>query len=402
MQLLCLVAAAAALALATAGGASAAGPKVVATQAPGGLDHVVADGSKLLLFHPGYKQGTIARVNLDGSLDRSFGSGGTVHMQLEDLAVQPDGKILVAGSGPRGGGTGGSVARVTRLLADGKPDPSFGVEGVADVDFGLNDDEGEAVTPAADGDVLLTGIRIDEVDELSEFGASIAVARFTPEGRLDSSFGEGGFSALPDFGEVVAQDVVATPAGGIVVEGGNELETFLWAVNGDGSTDTSYGDEGFFDVRGRPIEHHHLETLLVDPGVVETPGGKLLLAADGLSEKVGPVTLRLLPGGRPDPSYGDGGWAAPRTKAAPEVLEKGAALLPGSVLVHAATAGKAGGAIAVGPNGRLDRRFGAGGRCFVHGKGGAKDVAVVKGRVVVLGEGSHVPWLLVCPPLRKG
>jgi uncharacterized delta-60 repeat protein len=403
IQLLCLIAAVAALALASAGAAVAGGrPELVKTQAPGGLGHVVADGSRLLLFHSRFGvHGTITRVNLDGSVDRSFGEGGTVHMDLEDVVVQPDGKILVAGSGPRGEGTGGSVARVTRLLPDGEPDPSFGVDGDADVDFGLTEDQGEAVAVAADGDVLLAGIRIDEVDELSEFGASIAVARFTPDGQLDTSFGEGGFTALPNYGEVVAQDVVATPAGGVVVEGGNELETFFWAVNGDGSTDTSYGDEGFYDVRGRPIKHHHLETLLVDPGVVETPGGKLLLAADGLSEKVGPVTLRLLPDGRPDSSYGHGGWAAPRTKAAPEVLEKGATLLPGSVLVHAATVGKASGAIAVGANGQVDRRFGAGGRCFVHGKGGAEDVAVVKGRVVVLGEGSHAPWLLVCPPPRK-
>jgi uncharacterized delta-60 repeat protein len=403
IQLLCLIAAAAALALAAAGAALAGGrPELVKTQAPGGLDHVVADGSRLLLFHSRYGvHGTITRVNLDGSVDRSFGEGGTVHMDLEDVAVQPDGKILVAGSGPRGEGKGGSVARVTRLLPDGEPDPSFGVDGNADVDFGLTEDRGEAVAVAADGDVLLAGIRIDEVDELSEFGASIAVARFTPDGQLDTSFGEGGFTALPNYGEVVAEDVVATPSGGVVVEGGNDLETFFWALDGEGSTDTRFGDKGFVEVKGRPIGDRHHEFLLVNPGIVETPGGKLLLTAKGVSEKVGPVSLRLLPDGRPDPSYGQHGWSTLRAKSGLEIEEVGATLLPGGGLAVAARKGKTSGAIAIGGNGQLDRSFGAGGRCLARGTG-AVDVAVVGGRVVVLRKGPHVSRLLVCPPLRRG
>jgi uncharacterized delta-60 repeat protein len=402
IQLLCLVAGLAALALAGAGGAAAARPRLVTTGAPGGLDHAVADGSKPLLFHPGFdKKGTIARVSLGGSLDRSFGDGGTIHMELEDVAVQPDGKILVATSGNRGGGSGGGVARVTRLLPDGRPDPSFGVDGNADVDFGRTEDQGEAVAVQADGDILLAGIRIDEVDELSEFGASIAVARFTPDGQLDTSFGEGGFVALPNYGEVVAEDVVATPSGGIVVEGGNELETFFWAVNGDGTTDTGFGDEGFFEVRGRPTKDHHSEFIRVNPGLVETSGGKLLLTAVGLSEKVGPVSLRLLPDGRPDPAYGHHGWSTLRTRSGLEIEEVGSTLLPGGGLVVAARKGKESGAIAIGGNGRLDRRFAAGGSCLARGMSNATDVAMVGNRVVVLGKGHDASSLLICPALRQ-
>jgi hypothetical protein len=101
IQLLCLIVGLTALALVMAGAAvAAAQPKAVKTQAPGGLNRLVADGSKLLLFHSGsVGKGTLTRVYLDGTVDRSFGERGTIKMELEDVAVQPDGKILVATSG---------------------------------------------------------------------------------------------------------------------------------------------------------------------------------------------------------------------------------------------------------------------------------------------------------------
>jgi uncharacterized delta-60 repeat protein len=70
----------------------------------------MADGKLLVGPHNGYT--TIARVNADGSLDPTFGSGGTINPKIADesLVVQPDGKIIVAGIG----GTSGKAAIVVR------------------------------------------------------------------------------------------------------------------------------------------------------------------------------------------------------------------------------------------------------------------------------------------------
>src|SRR5206468_3314675 len=81
----------------------------------------------------------INRYTADGSLDTTFGSGGHVISDLtgsgervDALAVQPDDKILVAGTGP-GGAADWLVARYN---ADGSLDNTFGVNGVVTMDWG--------------------------------------------------------------------------------------------------------------------------------------------------------------------------------------------------------------------------------------------------------------------------
>ena len=77
-----------------------------------------------------------ARYNSDGSLDTSFGIGGSVVTGLlrgSDVVIQPDGKIVVAGDslGPQ---MNGDFA-VARFNSDGSLDTSFGIGGVVTTDF---------------------------------------------------------------------------------------------------------------------------------------------------------------------------------------------------------------------------------------------------------------------------
>src|SRR5204863_1313165 len=91
-----------------------------------------------------------------GDPDASFGSGGRIVVDFETgsdsaetVAVQPDGKVVVTGS------AGGALA-VARYNVDGSPDASFGVRGV--VTGAIADASGgRALAFGADGDIIGAG-----------------------------------------------------------------------------------------------------------------------------------------------------------------------------------------------------------------------------------------------------
>ena len=109
----------------------------------------------------------VARFNLNGTLDASFGSGGVVVPEFGDLnssgrAIHPhqDGKMLVAGWTETG--AGGAETRdmaVARLLEDGSPDPTFNGSGVIVLDAGA-DDRAEAITLQPNGDIIIAGNQV--------------------------------------------------------------------------------------------------------------------------------------------------------------------------------------------------------------------------------------------------
>jgi uncharacterized delta-60 repeat protein len=408
MRLVLVVAAFTLLAVATAVG-SGRSVKPVQTTAPVESEgsHMVAFGSsRLLVTHPwfGEDRGSISRVNLDGSLDRSFGEDGTVQIAAADAAVTGDGKILVATTSKPSESATRTEARVTRLLPDGKTDPSFGVNGHADVHFGPRWDYAEALATTPDGDILLAGIMVEYASNYGD-EARLAVARLKPNGSLDRSFGKNGVKRLRSWGEIVAFDVAPTPSGGILVEGGNDVETFFWKLKRDGSIDRRFGRAGYREIRGGPKRRGHHEELSLVPGIAVLPGGKLLLVATGFSPG-GPggeyrtVAVRLQPDGRVDRSYGRGGWAL-----AGSSTPAGSMPLPGGDLAVAASfegkgaKGHSFGAVVFGSDGQIDKRYGQGGRCRARlgGRHGAAGIAVIGGRVIVGGEGTPGPWLLNCP-----
>jgi uncharacterized delta-60 repeat protein len=412
-HLVCLAAGLGAALLASATAVSAdQRVRLVRIQAQtGGEERVVAYGRSRLLLVPHEGPG-VTRIKLDGSIDQSFGKEGTAPIASEGAVVAPDGKILVATTScPRCGVGPKSEARVTRLLPNGKPDSSFGDAGSVDVPFGRRYNYAEAVALAANGDILLGGIRVNYSVERGESSFSLAVARLRADGSLDRSFGGDGVSVLPGGAEIGVFDIAPTPSGGVVVDGGNEIKTFLWKLRRDGSTDRSFGRSGIVEPRSARKVDGVLEEQFFVPGVAVLPSGRLLLAATGFlyrghggQDRV--VAIRLLPDGRPDRSYGDDGWAvvtAGRTQA------NGLTLLGGGALAVATSFAGAKersdfGLIAFGPNGHLEHRFGKGGRCRAglgSGSYDAVDVAVVGGRAVVVGDGGADSRLLSCPALRR-
>jgi uncharacterized delta-60 repeat protein len=175
-----------------------------------------------------------------GTLDASFGSGGSVIYAvkpgaeniLNDVAVQSDGKIVAVGR--VSGNTDFYDSVVTRFNADGSIDTSFGSNGSTIVSF-ANREAFNAVAIQSDGKIVAGG---------SNDGAFI-LARFLPDGTLDPSFGSGGKETLiitP--GEDGLADLAIQPDGKIVAVGEISFGFGIVRLNSDGTFDTTFGNGG--------------------------------------------------------------------------------------------------------------------------------------------------------------
>jgi uncharacterized delta-60 repeat protein len=147
---------------------------------------LVAGGSAFTFTTGGNYDFALARYLPDGTLDPGFGSGGKVTTDLlgfDDqafaLARQPDGKLVAAGE------AGGDFA-LARYNADGTLDASFGSGGVVTTDFAGSTDRVEGLAVQPDGKLVAAG------QAFSGAGLDFAVARYHPDGTLDTSFGSGG------------------------------------------------------------------------------------------------------------------------------------------------------------------------------------------------------------------
>lgn len=243
----------------------------------------------------------IVRYGPDGIPDPGFGTGGVVRTdvlgggdQANAVAVQPDGKIVVAGFATRAG-IDGDLALV-RYNADGTLDTGFGAGGLVTTDLGTRADDARAVVIQPDGRIVVTGTADEDV----------ALARYLPDGTLDPSFGTGG-STITDFGfDDVANGVALSPTGDIVVAGytlGAKINRdFLLArYHADGALDTAFGDHGAVktDVGGGD---DFAENLTVDAQ------GRIVLVGRATSPTILDLALvRYHPDGTPDTSFGTDG-----------------------------------------------------------------------------------------------
>lgn len=194
----------------------------------------------------------IARYNTDGSLDQSFGTNGKVTTSFGSgdntasaVAVQPDGKIVVAGTMYNGND---DDFEVLRYNSDGTLDNSFGVSGKMNVDFGAlqisNNDYGRGVAVQPDGKIIVVGYSDNGV-----YNHDIAIARFTTSGGLDNSFSSDG-QVLTDYlgsTDDFAYGVALQPDGKIVVAGRvtyGQYRAVLLRYTSTGSLDNTFSSDG--------------------------------------------------------------------------------------------------------------------------------------------------------------
>jgi uncharacterized delta-60 repeat protein len=197
-----------------------------------------------------------ARLGTDGSLDASFGSGGKQAVAVgtasmaNAVALQADGKIVLAGStGPYFGHQFAAV----RLNADGTVDASFGAGGTQTVAFN-QDDQATAVAIQADGKIVLGGY--SALPPGSKASSVFAVARLDTDGSPDASFGVGGRTTPETFDAAGPPDQPAYRATGVAVDAANKilLSGYVFHItqpqalalvryNPDGSLDTTFNPE---------------------------------------------------------------------------------------------------------------------------------------------------------------
>jgi uncharacterized delta-60 repeat protein len=192
-----------------------------------------------------------ARYNGDGSLDPTFGTGGTLIVPLpgpfdiRDAALQADGKLVIAGTRPSSPFLSRDFALV-RLLPSGALDVSFSGDGLATTDFG-GIETGHSVIVLDDGRLVLAGSR---GTALPNIVTDFALARYLPDGTLDTTFGTAGL-ALIDSGEPeYPGQVVQLPNGNLLVAGstsnqGAPVDFLLARLLPNGSLDSSFGTGGF-------------------------------------------------------------------------------------------------------------------------------------------------------------
>ncbi|MHC2283072.1 putative delta-60 repeat protein [Bradyrhizobium diazoefficiens] len=213
----------------------------VALQADG---KIVAAGHSLTGSGP--NDFAVVRYNVDGSLDTSFDDDGKVTTDFggtndvgQSVAIQADGKIVVAGYSLAGPNADFVVARYN---ADGSLDTSFDGDGQVRTSVGAGDDFGSSVSIQPDGKILVAG------QSSNGSNTDFALVRYNSDGSLDTTFGIGGtVTTQIGAGADEAFSVKLQSDGKILLSGfsnnGSNADFALVRYNADGSLDTTFGDE---------------------------------------------------------------------------------------------------------------------------------------------------------------
>ncbi|HLW89107.1 MAG TPA: hypothetical protein VKR57_11485 [Terriglobales bacterium] len=336
---------------------------------------------------------TLIRLNTDGSLDASFGSGGVANFAPTGntaapngffaMAIQPNGKIVAAEVTTTEQGGYYSFVQVARVESNGSLDPSFGSGGfttttsIPFTPYDVTGTQALALALQGNGSILVAS------------SYSNLMARFTSNGQLDGSFGSGGLVNLADQGpntSFAPTQIVVAANGKILVASGGVSPTPLVEAgtislyNANGSLDSTLGSAGTV----ASVASASALLLQTDGKVVVAGSLTSKLNLPPASSAVGFGVVRYSSSGVIDKSFGKGGVA---------VADFGAnAPLSGAFAIAIQSNGElvAGGAAAQGPfnlsfdspfalarftsSGVLDTSFGSGGLVTTTLVSGSTDV----------------------------
>lgn len=241
----------------------------------------------------------VVRLHADGSHDNGFGTNGETVIDFDlvasgtdnvgDIALQPDGQILVAGTTQGDNATTGSECVLARLQTNGMPDPQFSSDGKTTFGFnagpsGHHGDICLALAVQHDGAIVVAGGA--EKDASGNY--TMAVARFNTDGTPDTSFGPGQVNnkRVLDLTPLVtvsnttkvlelSNHQLLLIGIGLIASGGPSGSQEVWTLvrlNADGSTDTNYGFNGVqvyaFQSGGADQDVPYDAVLLADDSVV--------------------------------------------------------------------------------------------------------------------------------------
>ena len=270
------------------------------------------DGKIVVVGRLGTSRLGIVRLTTAGLLDTSFGSGGKVIATVgigtdsyaRSVAVQADGKIVVAGAARF---STGNKAVVGRFATNGALDTTFGSAGWFSSTFGMADGYADGVAVQPDGKIVLDGTG-------STKGAHdvIAFARLTSAGALDSTFGSGGTTVVADpGGDNDASGLALQPDGKIVAVGdfyaASSDSVRLVRVDASGNLDATFGSGGI----ATPTA---LTRVSGSPAGVALQGDGKLVVPLAVVDSGKPIfaIARYLSNGAVDTGFGTGGQARTR------------------------------------------------------------------------------------------
>jgi uncharacterized delta-60 repeat protein len=355
-----------------------------------------------------------ARFRPDGSLDATFGDGGFAEAvglrdgvitglktgQGQAVALQPDGKVLLAGYQAGFSSRTKAAPALVRFLPNGELDKSFGDDGkVVPTPKQARDEALHGVAVQAEGRIVAVG---GKREHLPGQPAGLVIA-YRPDGSVDRGFGRGGRLLFParrgDKQYTGFRDVVALAGGKLLLSGYSQGRLLLVRLTATGRPDPSFGGDGRVLVGIGDSSGCLRDCGLASP-VALGPGREITVAANlplGRS-----VLVRLRPGGALDRGFGRGGIFRIRKEF---FLVQGIAIdARGHLVVAGIGERTVGGHPAIvfatmrfRSGGSLDRGFGAGGtQSLPVGEASAALTAVAQpnGRVVVAGgtqfpNGSH-------------
>ncbi|MDP1677509.1 MAG: T9SS type A sorting domain-containing protein [Bacteroidota bacterium] len=179
---------------------------------------IQADGKIVVAGEVGTDGFGVVRYNSNGAVDSTFDVDGKVQTNLvgtgaigRGVAIQADGKIVVAGSVHNGLNYDFALVRYN---SNGTLDNTFNFNGIVTTEVGLSTDEGNSVAIQGDGKILVAGSSNNGVDE------DFALVRYNTNGTVDSTFDSDGrvttaFGTSYDIG----RSVVIQADGKILVAG---------------------------------------------------------------------------------------------------------------------------------------------------------------------------------------
>jgi uncharacterized delta-60 repeat protein len=283
-------------------------------------DIAVLPGGKIVAVGSGAQPGPLGigrrtsffavLYNPDGSIDTNFDGDGKYVSQAggfrtsgEAIAVQPDGKFLVAGYG--GGAIKGDVPYkllLFRFSQTGQDSTFAGGGGTAVIQIPGMRVRSHAIAIQPDGKIITGGAVLHNNND--SFVIGLNLFRYLANGTPDASFGNNGLVSITDDSLNEAVDVLSQPDGKIIAVSsagaGNDKDFALLRFNSNGSPDTLFG------TNGKVITVVSNLSDVPGAGVLQ-PNGKIIVAGYGSNK---PALVRYDTNGALDPTFGVGGIAS--------------------------------------------------------------------------------------------
>lgn len=263
----------------------------------------------------GAYQGLVVRYNSDGSLDGSFGIGGFVidfahggHPTFfKAIAVQADGKIVVAGYFTESGGCTGTRPWIVRYNSDGSRDNTFGGDGAVEFIYNCALDSygyNYGVAVEVTGKIVVAGAARNSSGNLD-----FAAARFNTDGEPDTTFNLDGKATYPiGAGNDAANSLAINPTTGRIVLAGYSFNSTtsnnfaLVMIDAQGLYDWSFN--------GGSVTTDFVGGIDVANAVVFQSDGKIIAAGyQATSSSYDFALARYNPNGTLDPTFDGNGKA---------------------------------------------------------------------------------------------